>query len=157
MGYGFNFYAYKRLKEMGASWVKREVPCGNTQIDVLASLCGNEQVKTILPDFQEVFCCLNKGKHTFEAKAAGALNRKACQQIRAARGQYKNCHVLVLADTCVSYEINKAIRNLGGDIVRAEITKKQVLEKVLEVKKPRYSFIDKMLCDYSLHHAYSLN
>lgn len=128
LGMEFNLFTADNLRKTGAE-VEEEVHIGGTSIDVVAELIREIEVKQVLPNGSVMPIILPIGVHTFECKAHKKLNNRCIQQIRYARGRYKNCHVLVLADTFVERNINREIEKLGGNILRAGITKNKLMER----------------------------
>lgn len=140
VGYEFSVYLIEKLKEFKVTNIEIEVPINSSKIDVVAVLKGDETFTLLLPDGKEKEIILPKGIHTFEVKAAYCLrSKKVIRQISKAISNYKNnpgfvkSHVFVLKDTVVHDDVNKKINNVGGDILRAEITKKQLLDRLNRV------------------------
>lgn len=118
IGKEFEYQVKLHLEKNKAKNIQSEVDIGCTSIDVV--------------------CELNNKLTTVEAKCTKNLkNNKCVKQIRAAKGHYKNCKVLVAVpkDTHVTNEIQKQIESEDGDILRIDKTKEEIVKELLRMQR----------------------
>lgn len=74
-------------------------------------------------------------------KQEGPREDKVIKQIKYAVGHYKDCkrfvkaHVVVARNTTVTAEINDKINEMGADIIRMEVTLKELQNRVEEMRE----------------------
>jgi phosphopantothenoylcysteine synthetase/decarboxylase len=111
VGSELNIYAAEEAKRSGHD-VKQEVDVPGTKVDVLLD-----------------------NEHAIECKAVSKLRPKVITQIRKYKGRYKHVSVLILADTRVSAHIKEQLDREGADIIRAEIDREGLLDRLLQVQR----------------------
>lgn len=118
IGAEFQYLTEMQLKPI-ADHIESEVPIENSSIDIVADISGF--------------------KHTYENKATRELRNKCVKQITKAKGHYKDSkvlhHVVVLKDTRVSESMEKQIKNVGGDILRSNLSREDLINSLLNIQK----------------------
>jgi HJR/Mrr/RecB family endonuclease len=113
-GYELNIYCKEYLEKKGYKNIQFEKQISDTSIDVLAEKDG------------EI--------HAFECKCCQELkNFKVIKQIKKYKGHYNNVSVFICSDTKVNYEMLKAIKREKANIMRADITREQIITRVKEL------------------------
>lgn len=114
------------LEQQGAK-TKVEVPCGNSRIDCVAVVKDKPPVLRTVHIGYESYDPLPKGVNTFENKAARKkLQGKAVSQLRnTCKGNYKNNHIMILANTLITEGMLRAVKEYG-DIVRMPMTREDL-------------------------------